>query len=247
MRWSNTASISSAKPHASKPKAPCRPTYLSRCPPSLTGLSPTNSPSFASLRLASCVFLPYSCFHSSSSFFPFARGDYHTTVTTFAAHAPTTYTHAAATDGYGYAYLARFATMEMDHSGAGIPGGGVAGGGAGAGAVGASTDKATSSSTPRKFSIRSNFGKARQPRSRKNRPCDACRRRKTACVITSEPPCENAPLPLSFSISCFPYFTHPRLSAVPVQRYTYTISLHFLSALKLDTFALVLVAVNCLY
>ncbi|CAF3590032.1 hypothetical protein QX201_001997 [Fusarium graminearum] len=47
----------------------------------------------------------------------------------------------------------------------------------------------SSSSTPRKFSIRSNFGKARQPRSRKNRPCDACRRRKTACVITSEPPC----------------------------------------------------------
>ncbi|KAL7760917.1 hypothetical protein ACKLNR_007452 [Fusarium oxysporum f. sp. zingiberi] len=53
-------------------------------------------------------------------------------------------------------------------------------------------ERATSSSstaTPRKFSIRSNFGKARQPRSRKNRPCDACRRRKTACVITSEPPC----------------------------------------------------------
>ncbi|CEI65564.1 hypothetical protein FVEN_g8825 [Fusarium venenatum] len=50
-------------------------------------------------------------------------------------------------------------------------------------------ERATSSSTPRKFSIRSNFGKARQPRSRKNRPCDACRRRKTACVITAEPPC----------------------------------------------------------
>ncbi|KAF4983832.1 hypothetical protein FZEAL_838 [Fusarium zealandicum] len=44
-------------------------------------------------------------------------------------------------------------------------------------------------STPRKFSIRSNFGRPRQPRSRKNRPCDACRRRKTACVITTEPPC----------------------------------------------------------
>ncbi|ENH72741.1 Transcriptional activator protein DAL81 [Fusarium oxysporum f. sp. cubense race 1] len=59
-------------------------------------------------------------------------------------------------------------------------------------------ERATSSSstaTPRKFSIRSNFGKARQPRSRKNRPCDACRRRKTACVITSEPPCEAPPLP----------------------------------------------------
>ncbi|EMT64806.1 Transcriptional activator protein DAL81 [Fusarium odoratissimum] len=47
-------------------------------------------------------------------------------------------------------------------------------------------ERATSSSstaTPRKFSIRSNFGKARQPRSRKNRPCDACRRRKTACLF----------------------------------------------------------------
>lgn len=43
---------------------------------------------------------------------------------------------------------------------------------------------------PRKFTIRSKFGQARKPRSRKNRPCDACRRRKTACVITSEPPCE---------------------------------------------------------
>ncbi|RSL74692.1 hypothetical protein CEP51_011486 [Fusarium floridanum] len=42
---------------------------------------------------------------------------------------------------------------------------------------------------PRKFTIRSKFGQARKPRSRKNRPCDACRRRKTACVITSEPPC----------------------------------------------------------
>jgi hypothetical protein len=55
-------------------------------------------------------------------------------------------------------------------------------------------ERATSLSTPRKFSIRSNFGKARQPRSRKNRPCDACRRRKTACVITSEPPCETRPI-----------------------------------------------------
>ncbi|KAM0483754.1 hypothetical protein ACHAPX_002250 [Trichoderma viride] len=42
---------------------------------------------------------------------------------------------------------------------------------------------------PRKFTIQSQFGRARQPRSRKNRPCDACRRRKTACVIPSEPPC----------------------------------------------------------
>lgn len=43
---------------------------------------------------------------------------------------------------------------------------------------------------PRKFTIQSQFGRARQPRSRKNRPCDACRRRKTACVIPSEPPCK---------------------------------------------------------
>ncbi|KAK1246026.1 hypothetical protein MKX07_005095 [Trichoderma sp. CBMAI-0711] len=44
-------------------------------------------------------------------------------------------------------------------------------------------------SRPRKFTIQSQFGRPRQPRSRKNRPCDACRKRKTACVITSEPPC----------------------------------------------------------
>ncbi|KAF4595082.1 fungal specific transcription factor domain-containing protein [Ophiocordyceps camponoti-floridani] len=42
---------------------------------------------------------------------------------------------------------------------------------------------------PRKFVIQSTFGNPRERRSRKNRPCDACRRRKTACVITSEPPC----------------------------------------------------------
>ncbi|GJN86449.1 hypothetical protein PLIIFM63780_010029 [Purpureocillium lilacinum] len=41
----------------------------------------------------------------------------------------------------------------------------------------------------RKFVIQSTFGNPRERRSRKNRPCDACRRRKTACVITSEPPC----------------------------------------------------------
>ncbi|KAH0489557.1 hypothetical protein TgHK011_009980 [Trichoderma gracile] len=46
---------------------------------------------------------------------------------------------------------------------------------------------------PRKFTIQSQFGRPRQPRSRKNRPCDACRRRKTACVITSEPPSSLAP------------------------------------------------------
>jgi hypothetical protein len=44
---------------------------------------------------------------------------------------------------------------------------------------------------PRKFTIQSQFGRPRQPRSRKNRPCDACRKRKTACVITSEPPCKS--------------------------------------------------------
>ncbi|OAA35740.1 nitrogen regulatory protein OTam [Beauveria brongniartii RCEF 3172] len=41
----------------------------------------------------------------------------------------------------------------------------------------------------RKFTIQSSFGQARERRSRKNRPCDACRRRKTACVITDQPPC----------------------------------------------------------
>ncbi|UQC75251.1 uncharacterized protein CLUP02_01904 [Colletotrichum lupini] len=41
----------------------------------------------------------------------------------------------------------------------------------------------------RRFKVPSEFGQARQSRSRKNRPCDACRKRKTACVITSTPPC----------------------------------------------------------
>ncbi|OAA55792.1 fungal specific transcription factor domain-containing protein [Niveomyces insectorum RCEF 264] len=41
----------------------------------------------------------------------------------------------------------------------------------------------------RRFRIQSDFGRARQWRSRKSRPCDACRRRKTACVIDTEPPC----------------------------------------------------------
>ncbi|KAH3943072.1 hypothetical protein HBI56_101700 [Parastagonospora nodorum] len=45
------------------------------------------------------------------------------------------------------------------------------------------------SGLPRKFTIQSNFGRARQHRSRKNRPCDVCRKRKTACIITIEPPC----------------------------------------------------------
>ncbi|EEY16957.1 conserved hypothetical protein [Verticillium alfalfae VaMs.102] len=41
----------------------------------------------------------------------------------------------------------------------------------------------------RRFTIQSDFGSARQSRSRKSRPCDACRKRKTACVIRSAPPC----------------------------------------------------------
>ncbi|KAJ0418778.1 fungal-specific transcription factor domain-containing protein [Aspergillus carlsbadensis] len=47
-------------------------------------------------------------------------------------------------------------------------------------------------STPqrrRSFKIKTKFGSARQWRSRKNPPCDACRRRKTACIIESSPPC----------------------------------------------------------
>ncbi|KAK2592354.1 hypothetical protein QQS21_009934 [Conoideocrella luteorostrata] len=44
-------------------------------------------------------------------------------------------------------------------------------------------------SRPRKFTIQSTFGIPRERRSRKSRPCDACRRRKTACIITTEPPC----------------------------------------------------------
>ncbi|KAG5975643.1 hypothetical protein E4U55_007612 [Claviceps digitariae] len=46
-----------------------------------------------------------------------------------------------------------------------------------------------SHSRPRKFVIQSTFGVPRERRSRKSRPCDACRRRKTACIITTEPPC----------------------------------------------------------
>ena len=87
-------------------------------------------------------------------------------------------------------------------------------------------ERATSSATPRKFSIRSNFGKARQPRSRKNRPCDACRRRKTACVITSEPPCERRPIfhpsPLLFILSIIvslPYYRFYLYSILPPLTY----------------------------
>lgn len=42
----------------------------------------------------------------------------------------------------------------------------------------------------RKFTIQSSFGQARERRSRKSRPCDTCRKRKTACVITDKPPCK---------------------------------------------------------
>ncbi|KAF3056693.1 Transcriptional activator protein [Trichoderma lentiforme] len=45
---------------------------------------------------------------------------------------------------------------------------------------------------PRKFVIKSTFGNPRRPRSRKNRPCDACRKRKTACVIATDPPSNDA-------------------------------------------------------
>ncbi|KAG6104627.1 hypothetical protein E4U13_008310 [Claviceps humidiphila] len=48
---------------------------------------------------------------------------------------------------------------------------------------------ATAHGRPRKFVIQSTFGVPRERRSRKSRPCDACRRRKTACIITTEPPC----------------------------------------------------------
>lgn len=46
-------------------------------------------------------------------------------------------------------------------------------------------------SQARRFIIKSHFGSARAARSRKNRPCDVCRRRKTACVIPEQPPCES--------------------------------------------------------
>ncbi|KAG0651918.1 putative transcriptional regulatory [Hyphodiscus hymeniophilus] len=41
----------------------------------------------------------------------------------------------------------------------------------------------------RQIRLDTQFGGARQSRSRKNRPCDICRNRKTACVIAVEPPC----------------------------------------------------------
>jgi hypothetical protein len=95
-------------------------------------------------------------------------------------------------------------------------------------------ERATPSSTPRKFSIRSNFGKARQPRSRKNRPCDACRRRKTACVITAEPPCETRPISIHPSIQSIQFPAHYRTigsisSSLTLNKaiYTYTYTTFF--------------------
>ncbi|KAF4482828.1 Transcriptional activator protein DAL81 [Colletotrichum fructicola Nara gc5] len=52
-----------------------------------------------------------------------------------------------------------------------------------------STNGSTRDVRRRKFKVQSEFGNARQWRSRKNRPCDICRKRKTVCVITSVPPC----------------------------------------------------------
>ncbi|KAH6668152.1 putative Zn(II)2Cys6 transcription factor [Plectosphaerella plurivora] len=68
--------------------------------------------------------------------------------------------------------------------------------GAGGGAPAASASSASpaaSSSHPdkrRKFTIQSDFGQARGFRSRKSRPCDTCRKRKTACKIDTAPPCD---------------------------------------------------------
>lgn len=63
-----------------------------------------------------------------------------------------------------------------------------------------STNGSTRDARRRKFKVQSEFGNARQWRSRKNRPCDVCRKRKTVCVITSEPPCK----PYQFLILCCP-------------------------------------------
>lgn len=63
-----------------------------------------------------------------------------------------------------------------------------------------STTGSTRDARRRRFKVQSEFGNARQWRSRKNRPCDVCRKRKTVCVITSEPPCK----PYHFLILCCP-------------------------------------------
>jgi hypothetical protein len=103
-------------------------------------------------------------------------------------------------------------------------------------------ERATPSSTPRKFSIRSNFGKARQPRSRKNRPCDACRRRKTACVITAEPPCETRPISIHPSIQSIQFPAHYRTigsisSSLTLNKAIYTyIHIHHLLLLSFTYF-----------
>ncbi|KAL3425162.1 hypothetical protein PVAG01_04443 [Phlyctema vagabunda] len=41
----------------------------------------------------------------------------------------------------------------------------------------------------RRIKLETRFGSARQSRSRKDRPCDLCRNRKSACVISVKPPC----------------------------------------------------------
>ncbi|KUJ15951.1 uncharacterized protein LY89DRAFT_735093 [Mollisia scopiformis] len=54
----------------------------------------------------------------------------------------------------------------------------------------------------RKIKIDTRFGNARESRSRKDRPCDACRLRKSACVIAVKPPCrfcELRALPCTFT------------------------------------------------
>lgn len=62
---------------------------------------------------------------------------------------------------------------------------------------------------PRKFVIQSTFGVPRERRSRKSRPCDACRRRKTACIIAVEPPCESRSSSLLARSPSFTLFPPP--------------------------------------
>lgn len=48
----------------------------------------------------------------------------------------------------------------------------------------------------RKIKLETRHGASRESRSRKDRPCDACRSRKSACVIAVKPPCK-VPFPQS--------------------------------------------------
>ncbi|KAM5368946.1 hypothetical protein ACJZ2D_009255 [Fusarium nematophilum] len=52
-----------------------------------------------------------------------------------------------------------------------------------------STDIESSACRGPAFRVRSEFGGSRTWRSRKSRPCDTCRGRKTACIIETAPPC----------------------------------------------------------